>query len=387
LLAAALALAAILTAVPAATSAVPADSTALRAAVTTTGILKHEQKFNGFAQDSVAAFGHPTRVDGSVGFTKSVNYVVNKLTSYGYTPVVQNFTFDRFEETAAPVFEQTAPNSKTYSEGTDFLTMDYSGSGNVTALVVPTTDVDISAPGGSTSGCETSDFTSAVSGKIALIQRGTCTFRQKADNAQAAGAIGVIIFNEGNAGRTDVFGGTLSPPQMTLPVIGTSFAVGKELYQTAGATVHIAVQAHVLTTQSANVTADTGGRADRTVVVGGHLDSVEPGPGAATTGLRRAELLALRWQDVDFAGSAIAVRESKTDAGERRVPMFGSARRLLLEGALALQAPRRLRLPDRGGDGRGSGRAARREFYHARRGAKSARLCACTTFATTPSPA
>ncbi len=32
---------------------------------------------------------------------------------------------------------------------------------------------------------------------IALVQRGTCTFREKAQFAQDAGAVGVIIFNEG----------------------------------------------------------------------------------------------------------------------------------------------------------------------------------------------
>jgi hypothetical protein len=33
----------------------------------------------------------------------------------------------------------------------------------------------------------------AVNGKIALIDRGTCSFPQKVKNAQNAGAIGVII--------------------------------------------------------------------------------------------------------------------------------------------------------------------------------------------------
>ena len=42
-----------------------------------------------------------------------------------------------------------------------------------------------------TDGCE--PLTNGVAGKIALIDRGTCTFKQKAVNAQAAGAIGVII--------------------------------------------------------------------------------------------------------------------------------------------------------------------------------------------------
>lgn len=52
---------------------------------------------------------------------------------------------------------------------------------------------------------------------------------------------------------------------------------------------------------------------------------------AAATGLRRAELLRLRWQDVHFDTREIGVRESKTHAGCRVVPMFGSARRILLE--------------------------------------------------------
>ncbi|KAJ1932390.1 hypothetical protein FBU59_006386, partial [Linderina macrospora] len=46
---------------------------------------------------------------------------------------------------------------------------------------------------GSNLGC--SKTTQSLSGKIALIKRGVCTFDTKAANAQAAGAIGVIIYN------------------------------------------------------------------------------------------------------------------------------------------------------------------------------------------------
>lgn len=127
--------------VPAATSAVGANSTALRQAVTVSGILGHEQAFMSFANDSIPAFGHPTRVDGSVGFTESVNYVAGKMSSYGYNVTVQNFTFDRFVETGPPVFAQVSAPSKTYVDGTDFQTMEYSGSGDVTAAVVATNDI------------------------------------------------------------------------------------------------------------------------------------------------------------------------------------------------------------------------------------------------------
>lgn len=40
------------------------------------------------------------------------------------------------------------------------------------------------------------------------------------------------------------------------------------------------------------------------------------------TGLRISEIFALDWQDVDLAGGTVRVRESKTDAGKRKVPIL-----------------------------------------------------------------
>jgi integrase len=62
---------------------------------------------------------------------------------------------------------------------------------------------------------------------------------------------------------------------------------------------------------------------------------------AAATGLRRGELFALRWSDVDFEARTIHVHASnyagkindqtKTEAGARHVPLFRSIRQLPLE--------------------------------------------------------
>ena len=46
---------------------------------------------------------------------------------------------------------------------------------------------------------------------------------------------------------------------------------------------------------------------------------------AAFTGLRQGELIALRWRDVDFAGSAIRVRASYTN-GHLTTPKSGKVR-------------------------------------------------------------
>ena len=44
-------------------------------------------------------------------------------------------------------------------------------------------------------GCESSDFSGFTSGNVAVIARGTCDFSTKVDNAVAAGAPGVLIYN------------------------------------------------------------------------------------------------------------------------------------------------------------------------------------------------
>jgi integrase len=93
---------------------------------------------------------------------------------------------------------------------------------------------------------------------------------------------------------------------------------------------------------------------------------------AASVGLRRAELLALRWEDVDFAGSAITVRESKTAAGERRVPIFGSARKVLLEAKACsrFSRPEDYVFPTVVGTPENPAAWSSLEFYYARRRAK-----------------
>ena len=64
--------------------------------------------------------------------------------------------------------QQTSPTPTTYVVGTDFLTMAWSGSGNVEAPLTAV-DVTIPPPGGSTSGCEAADFAGFPAGHIALI--------------------------------------------------------------------------------------------------------------------------------------------------------------------------------------------------------------------------
>ena len=84
--------------------------------------------------------------------------------------------------------------------------------------------VDGTAP--TSDGCETFVNAAAINGNIALIDRGTCTFAIKAEAAQAAGAIGVIIVNN-VAGAPSTMGG--SSATVTIPVVMVSQADGTAL--------------------------------------------------------------------------------------------------------------------------------------------------------------
>jgi Zn-dependent M28 family amino/carboxypeptidase len=124
------------------------------------------------------------------------------------------------------------------------------------------------------------------------MQRGTCTFRVKADNAQAAGASAAIIFNRGNV-TSGPINGTLGTPGVTIPVVGASFGVGQELYSASSSVVaHVSTSTISETRSTSNVLGDTpGGRPDKVVIAGAHLDSVTEGPGVVDNGTGTAALL------------------------------------------------------------------------------------------------
>jgi Zn-dependent M28 family amino/carboxypeptidase len=215
------------------------------------------------------------------------------------------FNFDFFRELTPATLAQTAPTPTTYQTGT----FTYSGSGDVTAGVTAV-DVQVPPPAtpGSTSGCEPGDFAGFPAGNVALIQRGTCTFGVKALNAQTAGASAVVIFNEGQAGRTDLIVGTLGTAGFTIPVVGLSFADGaaivEQLRGGASVTLHVVTSTESETRQTFNVLADTKtGDAGNVVVVGAHLDSVLPGPGINDNGSGSATILEIARQLAKFKTS------------------------------------------------------------------------------------
>ena len=225
------------------------------------------------------------RVAGSSAEKDAADYIATEMESYGLEVEIQEFDIIYFEELSDPELEQVSPYLTVYQVDTDFATMDYSGSGDVTASL-QAVDLDMPPTSNSTSGCEAADFDSFIPGNIALIQRGTCYYSDKAMNAEDAGAVGVIIFNEGNTpGRIPLMYGTLGGPGIDIPVQSGSFTLGEDLYNLTLAgdvTVRMFVDTITEERTSQNVIGTLEGtHPDQGIVyIGGHYDSVSGAPGA-----------------------------------------------------------------------------------------------------------
>ncbi len=94
---------------------------------------------------------------------------------------------------------------------------------DLTADLVLATDAANGDGPTTTDGCTAYTNAAAVAGKIAVVDRGTCTFVVKAKNAQAAGALAVLIVNNVAPGAPGM-GGT--DATITIPAVSITLADG-----------------------------------------------------------------------------------------------------------------------------------------------------------------
>ena len=253
--------------------------------VQTADLWNHMKAFQKIADQNPGPDGHPSRNSGEPGYKASVDYVARLMQQAGYNVTIQPYKFLYYAYTGFPTFREVSPTPHTYTLNSEWGPGQSIGTANAAiqpagGIVIPPTAVS-----SSTSGCTSADFSDFVSGRIALIQRGGCNFGVKALNAQAAGASGVIIFNEGNPGRTDLLIGSLSdaadnPIVPTIPVAFTTFAGGVNLlnqYRNGTPPVmNISISAIVDPNRDDwNVIAESkGGDKNHVVVVDAHLDAI-----------------------------------------------------------------------------------------------------------------
>ncbi|HSE71579.1 MAG TPA: M28 family metallopeptidase [Nocardioidaceae bacterium] len=221
----------------------------------------------------------------SAGYDASVEHVTALLRDAGYQVTVQEFPFVYTEE-----LRETLTVEGGESIPVDVMT--YSGAtpeGGVTGALATVAE-------DGTPGCEASDFDASFAGAVALVQRGGCTFAQKAQNAEGAGAITALVYNNDATMPDEPVNGTLGAPDATsLPTGGISLNAGKDLRERmAAGPVSVTVDLEELRENrtTTNVLAETrGGDAGRVVMAGAHLDSVNAGPGINDNGSGSSALL------------------------------------------------------------------------------------------------
>ena len=266
--------------------------------VTLEGVREHQAAFQ-----AIADANGGNRAAGTSGYDASVDYVIDRLEDAGWSVSTHEFDF-----TVAQPIQQHTPTVATHATGG----VTGSALGTVNAAVTPV-DINLVPPRANTSGCQGAyaeaavgapltadpagpdDFAGFVAGRIALVQRGGCSFALKVANAQTAGAAAVILFNQGDtpARSVTLSNITAAPPAgsafttIAVPVVGTSFAAGESLAQ-AGTTATVAV----LNVPQTNVIAELEGRNDDNVVLAGaHLDGAEVSSGTNDNGSGAASLL------------------------------------------------------------------------------------------------
>lgn len=229
-----------------------------------------------YAQNQMLAVTLGIRVAGSPSGTRAGDYIADQFKSFGYVVDKQEFTFEPWEDLGTKAI---IPNSDSHE--LEIIPIQFSTAGHLEAEVVA-----ISGAG------EPSDYANAnVKGKIAFVQRGTLQFYDKSKNAADAGAAAVIIYNN----APQLFGGTMRE-QSPIPTLAMS---GRESDKILSAlnqgTVKIRIDSDTQKTKKVahNIIATKPGTNGKTLVLGGHYDTVAGAPGANDNGSGTAVLMEL----------------------------------------------------------------------------------------------
>ena len=216
-----------------------------------------------------------TRVAGSPGYAASVRYVSTALAAAGYRPSVISFPFTSYRERREVARQLTPVERPIRVEA-----IDYSPSTPAGGLRGRVAAAD--------NGCEPGDF-AGTRGRIAVASRGVCFIFQKAQNAAAAGATALLVFNP-EPGPIDA---TLGDPNASsIPVAAVEAPTARSLLDASDATVNLELTTEKRRTTSQNVIAGTSAPG-RVLLVGAHLDSVLAGAGINDNGSGVAAVLEL----------------------------------------------------------------------------------------------
>ncbi|PWW17174.1 aminopeptidase YwaD [Cytobacillus oceanisediminis] len=205
------------------------------------------------------------RVTGTEAEQQAADFIRERLESYGYTVETQEFSIP----------DKMIGDLHTSNQQEILITIP-SGSGS-------TPEEGITAELFDAGLGRTSDFTEDAAGKIALISRGDFTFAEKVTNAIAAGAAGVLIYNNVDlpAPMNPSIGGPYDIPVGSITKAGGEALLQDALAKNKTVTLNVkrfenAKSQNIIATKQPNKGEDTD-----IVHISAHFDSVPFAPGAS----------------------------------------------------------------------------------------------------------
>ncbi|MDB5046548.1 MAG: putative Peptidase family protein [Deinococcus sp.] len=202
---------------------------------------------------TVLKFG--PRVTGSEANEQARAYFEEQFRALGYTTRRDAFTYPRFDDLGSDVRVGSRTLAGRALEG--------STGGEITARAVK-------VPGVGTA----EDFRAVnVRGQVAVVQRGQIPFLDKARNALAAGAAGLIVVNNAEQELQGRLG-----ERVVLPALTVTSTAGAALSDGQQVTLRVRVRDGEV--RGVNVVAFKSATARPEILFGGHMDSVFRAPGA-----------------------------------------------------------------------------------------------------------
>ncbi len=212
------------------------------------------------------------RVAGTPVMDEASAYLIQQYRRAGYAAEVQTFTYPKFEDLGSSLTLAGTPIKGQALSGSP------AGKPTAPLIVVP----NLGRP---------SDFAAVnVKGAIALVRRGEIRFLEKAQNAAAAGAVGLVIVNTepGN------FSGTLGRA-VNIPVLALAGKQGSPLLAQAQQQpqVNLSINTRRRSVTGRNIVAHLPEVTRPSLLLGGHYDSVAGSPGANDNASGTAVVLAI----------------------------------------------------------------------------------------------
>ena len=229
--------------------------------------------------DAEAAYEHIRALAGDIGIRsagtpeerRAAEYIRDELASYGYLAEIEPFAVD------VPRDESTL----NLDDGSSVRVFAMTGSPE-SAADAPIVEAGLGRP---------EDFEGLdVAGTIAMVDRGEIEFRLKAQNAEAAGAIAVIVVNN----EAGAFRGAIGDAAVGIPIVSVALEDRDRLAALAEAGAPVSLEVRLLREpfESWNVVARPSD-APCTAYLGAHYDSVPAGPGANDNASGAAAVLEL----------------------------------------------------------------------------------------------